>query len=175
MTLSLSTPDGLDGDAGLFWVPAHLHPELAPGEFRAFLKQHTQVDPAAVEAGEPGEASLSRNPSWVARSNSMTGGLGRKKSMLSRQYTPHAGDKIEDESPPMPARRSGSLYGGRNGDTGLTLQDLQKLEELVDDSDLGDDPEKMRHMLRRSLSLNKRPGGELTCAPIYSSVLTLTP
>ncbi|KAL1405079.1 hypothetical protein Q8F55_008702 [Vanrija albida] len=155
--VTLATPDGLDGDAGLFWVPAHLHPELAPGEFRAFLKQHTQVDPGAVESGETGEAALARSPSWLARNNSLSGALGRKKSMLSRQYTPRAGDKVEDEAPPVPVRRP-SMYAGRNADKGLTLHDLQKLEELVEDADLSDDPEKMRKMLRRSLSMNVAPG-----------------
>src|SRR5262249_9843785 len=26
----------------LFWVPANLHPEIAPAEFRAFLKEHAK-------------------------------------------------------------------------------------------------------------------------------------
>ncbi|WWD21238.1 hypothetical protein CI109_105722 [Kwoniella shandongensis] len=161
--ITLSTPDGLDGDeAGLFWVPAHLHPELAPGEFRAFLKSHTHPDPTHADAAEAGEApGLSRSPSWVSRNPSRRGveGLGRKRSMLSRQYQPKAGDNVEEERPPLPSRRPPSIYGGRSGEKGLTLEDLQKLEELVEEADeVDDDPNTMRTLLRRSLSMNVAPG-----------------
>lgn len=149
----------LDGDSGLFWVPAHLHPELAPGEFRNFLKSHT-VDPDA-ETTEGSEADLARSPSWLARSRSMSGGLGRKKSMLSKQYTPRMGDNIEREHGPV---RRGSL-AARGGDTGPTLRDLQHLEELVDDPEFTKNPEKMREVLRRSLSQRMHPGREYPCAP----------
>jgi len=68
--ITLSTPDGLD-DGGLFWVPAHLHPELAPGEFRNFLKQHTHAAPEHANADDAGEApGVQRSSSWLARSNS---------------------------------------------------------------------------------------------------------
>ncbi|WWC73066.1 uncharacterized protein I206_107031 [Kwoniella pini CBS 10737] len=161
--ITLSTPDGLSGeDAGLFWVPAHLHPELAPGEFRAFLKSHTHPDPTHADESEAGEApGLSRSSSWLARNSSKRGneGLGRKRSMLSRQYQPKLGDNVENEAPPLPTRRPASIYGGRSGEKGLTLNDLQKLEELVDEAeDVDDDPEAMRHLLRRSLSMNVAPG-----------------
>ncbi|WVW79401.1 hypothetical protein I302_101370 [Kwoniella bestiolae CBS 10118] len=161
--ITLSTPDGLNGeDAGLFWVPAHLHPELAPGEFRAFLKSHTHPDPTHADAAEAGEApGLSRSPSWLSRNPSRRGaeGLGRKRSMLSRQYQPKPGDDVENEAPPLPTRRPASIYGGRSGEKGLTLNDLQKLEELVDEADeVDDDPEAMRTLLRRSLSMNVAPG-----------------
>ncbi|WVF65522.1 hypothetical protein IAT40_000250 [Kwoniella sp. CBS 6097] len=159
--VTLSTPDGLDGDDGMFWVPAHLHPELAPGEFRAFLKSHTHPDPTSADAAEAAEApGLSRSPSWLARNPSRRGteGLGRKRSMLSRQYQPRAGDNVEEERPPLPSRRPASIYGGRSGEKGLTLNDLQKLEEIVDEVDEVDDPAKMRQLLRRSLSTNVAPG-----------------
>ncbi|OCF79169.1 hypothetical protein I204_01116 [Kwoniella mangroviensis CBS 8886] len=161
--ITLSTPDGLSGeDAGLFWVPAHLHPELAPGEFRAFLKSHTHPDPTHADAAEAAEApGLSRSPSWLSRNPSRRGseGLGRKRSMLSRQYQPKPGDDVENEAPPLPTRRPASIYGGRSGEKGLTLNDLQKLEELVDEADeVEDDPEAMRTLLRRSLSMNVAPG-----------------
>lgn len=149
----------LDGDSGLFWVPAHLHPELAPGEFRNFLKTHT-VDPDA-ETSEGSEAALARSPSWLARSRSMSGSLGRKKSMLSKQYQPRAGDNVEKERAPV---RRGSIARG-SVDTGPTLRDLQKLEELVDDPEFTENPDKMREVLRRSLSQRMQPGRECPCAP----------
>lgn len=189
----LSTPDGLDADnpAGLFWVPAHLHPELAPGEFRAFLKAHTH-DPESVEEVDvhaPGIGGAGPGPGGMRRAGSLLGrnasgaaaaaggargptesggsggGLGRKRSMLSRQYHPKAGDKVEEEAPPVPtlsrsnSQRS-SIYGGRSGEKGLTLEDLQKLEMLADEAALSEDPESMRRLLRRSLSMNVAPGCE---------------
>ena len=158
--ITLATPDGLD-DGGLFWVPAHLHPELAPGEFRNFLKQHTHDDPEHANAEEVGEAAgLQRNPSWLARSASRRESLGRKRSMLSKQYHPKAGDNVEEEVPPMPSRQRSSVYGGKSGDKGLTLQDLQQLEAIVDQADEEGDPDAVRSMLRRTLSTNRSPGCE---------------
>jgi hypothetical protein len=154
----------LEGDAaGLFWVPAHLHPELAPGEFRAFLKSHTHNDPENADATDAGDAEgMARSPSFLARSASRRGdgGLGRKRSMLSRQYQPKIGDNVEDEVPPLPDRQRASIYGGRSGEKGLTLQDLQQLEMIVDEAGESDDPDQMRSLLRRSLSMNVAPGCE---------------
>ena len=162
--ITLSSPDGLDpNSAGLFWVPAHLHPELAPGEFRAFLKSHTHSDPEHADASDAGDvAGMSRSPSFLARSgSSRSAGLGRKRSMLSKQYQPRVGDGVEEDVPPVPARNRDSIYGGRSGEKGLTLQDLQKLEELVEEAG-DDDPEQMRTLLRRSLSMNVAPGCKWT-------------
>jgi hypothetical protein len=59
-------------------------------------------------------------------------------------------------------RQRGSIYGGRNGERGLTLQDLQKLETLVDGVEDSDDPAQVRNLLRRSLSMNVAPGCEFS-------------
>jgi hypothetical protein len=160
--ITLSTPDGLD-DGGMFWVPAHLHPELAPGEFRNFLKQHTHSDPENASAEDAGEAAgLQRSSSWLARSNSRNQNLGRKRSMLSKQYHPRAGDNVEQDAPPMPVRPSSSIYGGRSGDKGLTLHDLQELEAIVDQADEEGNPDAARAMLRRTLSTNRSPDCEFS-------------
>lgn len=207
--------NGEDSPAHLFWVPAHLHPELAPGEFRAFLKAHTHADPLgdgsmvggqgavgtdpdAVIASDASGIGMARSPSWLARrgslgrgtsslahatsssssSSSLNGsgnvGLGRKRSMLSRQYHPRPGDNVEDEQPPVPSLdlhrsssssssssigRPTSIYGGLHGDEGVTLADLQKLEQLADEA--SDDPAKMRSLLRRTLSTKVLPDSEL--------------
>ena len=74
--------------------------------------------------------------------------------MLSRQYQPKAGDNVENEVPPMPNRQRASIYGGRSGDQGLTLEDLQRLEMLVEEAADSDDPAAMTTLLRRSLSTN---------------------
>lgn len=105
--------------------------------------------------------------------------------MLSRQYHPRAGDRVgEEENLPSGSERSalgrtgssssnrGSIYGGRAGEKGLTLQDLQKLDEMMEEAEGIEDPTKMRQLLRRSLSLNRAPGCELA-ATRQNAILTL--
>lgn len=153
-----ATPDALgstsdegsadaDDPSHLFWVPAHLHPELAPGEFRSFLKEHTRTN---VD-GTVGLLSRSF-------SGSSSTGLGRKKSMLSKQYKPTPNDHVEDERVVTVKRNRSSIYSSA-GPT-LTISDLQKLEELAEEAAKSDDPSKLRSMLRRSLSLNVAPSCE---------------
>ncbi|TRM65330.1 hypothetical protein BD626DRAFT_546847 [Schizophyllum amplum] len=132
-----------DDPLHLFWVPAGLHPEIAPQEFRAFLKEHSRSPPPTDASALP-----SRSPSL----SSLSSGLGRKKSMLSRQYRPREGDDIENEEV-VPLRRNRSSYYQSQGPQ-LTINDLQKLEELAEEASSSDDPSKLRSMLRRSLSLN---------------------
>ncbi|KAI0734041.1 hypothetical protein C8Q72DRAFT_987660 [Fomitopsis betulina] len=124
----------------LFWVPARLHPEIAPAEFRQFLKEHAHTSEETSNLGR----TLSSGST----------GLGRKKSMLSRQYKPSPNDGIEDEHV-LPIRRNrSSIY---NTGPQLTISDLQKLEELAEEASKSDDPTKLRNVLRRSLSLNVAP------------------
>lgn len=133
----------------LFWVPAHLHPEIAPSEFRAFLKEHAR---AASDEGSDEQSDEGSGPSvpFPGPARALSTGVTRKKSMLSRQY--RGGD--DDE---QPVRRSrSSIYGGPQ----LTITDLQKIDELAQDAD----PAKLRAVLRRSLSLNVAP----SCEPILS-------
>ncbi|KAH8116466.1 hypothetical protein DFH11DRAFT_1213250 [Phellopilus nigrolimitatus] len=143
--------NGGDGDASsddpfhLFWVPAHLHPELAPSEFRAFLKEHATTPPSD---------SLTTAATALNRSSSSTSNLGRKRSMLSRQYKPRDNDRVEEEHV-VPLLRKKSIYA--NEGPQLTISDLQKLEELADEASKSDDPTKLRKVLRRSMSLNVAP------------------
>ncbi|KAG9122622.1 hypothetical protein FRC07_000933 [Ceratobasidium sp. 392] len=143
-----STDD--DDSAHLFWVPAHLHPEIAPSEFRAFLKEHARAaDPDnTTENNASSSSSAPESTPFPGPARALSNsGLGRKKSMLSRQYRPSA-DDTDDE--PQPVRRSrSSIYGGPQ----LTIGDLQKIDELAQDAD----PAKLRAVLRRSLSLNVAP------------------
>ncbi|KAJ6518723.1 hypothetical protein C8R45DRAFT_807282 [Mycena sanguinolenta] len=133
----------------LFWVPASLHPEIAPAEFRAFLKEHARNPPSDDE-----QASLRRAPSAAANVSS---GLGRKKSMLSRQYEPSEKDETADDTV-VPLRRNRSIFSSnQNQGPQLTISDLQKLEELAEEASASDDPSKLRNILRRSLSLNVSP------------------
>ena len=139
----------------LFWVPAHLHPELAPSEFRAFLKEHARGPP-------DGLVSLSRSSS---ASSSTSTGLGRRRSMLSRPYKPQANDGVEEEHV-VPIQRKNSIYS--NEGPQLTISDLQKLEELAEEASKSNDPTKLRKAIRRSLSLNVAP----SCKYLRSAHLT---
>ncbi|KIO26625.1 hypothetical protein M407DRAFT_243632 [Tulasnella calospora MUT 4182] len=134
--------DGPDDPSHLFWVPAHLHPEIAPAEFRAFLKEHTAASPDGTMP--------------LARSLSSSSSLGRKKSLLSKQYTPAVNDHVEDERSPVSVKRNRSSIYSAAGPQ-LTINDLQKLEQLAEEAAASDDPSKLRKVLRRSLSLNVAP------------------
>ncbi|KAF8668177.1 Activator of mitotic machinery Cdc14 phosphatase activation C-term [Rhizoctonia solani] len=145
-----------DEDEGphLFWVPAHLHPEIAPSEFRAFLKEHARAasdEGSGSNEGSSQEASSEESAEdkplpFPGPARALSTGVTRKKSMLSRQYR----GTHDDDDEPQPVRRSRtSIYGGPQ----LTINDLQKIDELAQDAD----PAKLRAVLRRSLSLNVAP------------------
>jgi hypothetical protein len=78
-------------------------------------------------------------------------GLGRRRSMLSRQYKPREGDGEEEEKI-VPVKRTRSIYN-KSGPQ-LTISDLQKLESLADQASKSNDPTKLRSVIRRSMSLN---------------------
>ena len=146
---SSSSDSASDDPFHLFWVPANMHPEIDPAQFRTFLKEH---------ACAPGEAGLARSESFEGAS------LGRKKSMLSRQYRPSENDGVEDERVVPIRRNRSSLYG--NSGPQLTIKDLEKLDELAEEASQSRDPSKLRSVLRRSLSLNMSPSG--TCQFLLS-------
>lgn len=82
MAMPAIAPSGDDDEndpSRLLWVPARVHPELAPTEFKSFLEKRVHSirrrsgDSFLSPDGEPG------------LSEPETGGLRRKKSMLSRQ------------------------------------------------------------------------------------------
>lgn len=134
-----------DDPSHLFWVPASVHPEIAPAEFRAFLKEHARTPPA------DDNATFSRSASFSSSSS-----LNRKKSMLSRQYKPKETDGDEEENI-IPIKRNRSIYHHEGPQ--LTINDLQVLEELAEAASQSDDPSKLRNVLRRSISLNMSPTG----------------
>lgn len=140
---NVEIPSSVDDPFHLFWVPASVHPEIAPAEFRAFLKEHARAVP-------PDGTELGRSVS-----SSSTSGLGRKRSMLRRQYQPRENDGVEEEEV-VPLRRNHSyLYNP----VPISFDDLQRLEQLAEEASENDDSLKLRSMLRRSLSFNLPPSG----------------
>ncbi|GBC00729.1 hypothetical protein RclHR1_03960003 [Rhizophagus clarus] len=93
-----------DNPSHLFWVPAHLHPEIAPNEFRKWLKNHAKDG-----------------------FNSGIGSLRRRKSTLSRQYIPSEEDDEEttDKRVESEKKRSGfdwESYIGSDGNINPTSE-----------------------------------------------------
>lgn len=108
-----------DDPSKLFWVPARLHPELAPKEFKTFFEE--RVD--RVRRTSVSDDGLS--PEGLERSgSSASGGLRRKKSMLSRQV--HSRDDFQDGAEKLERKRSRA--GQRDGPK------LSELEEMPEDA-----------------------------------------
>lgn len=141
-------PLGTDPDdrARLYWVPASVHPELAPMEFKTFLdkkvkslKRKSDDKASASDGLSPGDSSSSR--------------LQRRKSMLSRQIDNSGGRGAEgytDGAERLERKRSQS--GDEIPSSGI--QNLQELEILVNE------PEKV--MQRLSLETGtERTSGEV--------------
>lgn len=148
MPAAPSASDSEDDSSRLFWVPARLHPELAPKEFKSFLE--SKADQIKRRSGELSSASAEK-----ARSGSLTvqgsqkGGLQRKKSMLSRQIDNSNGRAAEgylDGAERLERKRSKSVKH--------QLQDpnLEELESLVSDA---------VQLKRLSLESADRPGEDV--------------
>ena len=76
-----SSASGEDDSSRLFWVPARLHPELAPKEFKTFLEgKAEQIRRRSGELSSFSSPSSSRSSSLSAEGGSS--GLRRKKSMF---------------------------------------------------------------------------------------------
>lgn len=110
----------------LFWVPARVHPELAPMEFKSFLEN--RVKTIKRRSGE----SLSLSPDSLERSGSGSS-LRRKKSMLSRQIDNKDGKGAlgyQDGAEKLERRKS-TLNQSIGPE--LKLADLTELDEMVRD------------------------------------------
>lgn len=169
MAMPSVAPKG-DDDADpsrLLWVPAGVHPELAPSEFKTFVE--TRVKRMNRRSNE---STSSLSPDGLNRSDS--GGLRRKKSMLSRQVDSNAvqgGDRYVDGADRL--QRSDSQSS--SGPAGLSLDELVNdptgavqrltLESQAADGSLSDDmpilPSVPGMGLRRSTRTTYRKGGSL--------------
>jgi hypothetical protein len=120
-----SASDSEDDSSRLFWVPARLHPELAPQEFKSFLE--SKAEQIRRRSGE-----LSSFSSQSSRSSSLDSGVGlrRKKSMLSRQIdnsNGRAAEGYQDGAERLERKRSLSKQSSPID------QNLEELESLVND------------------------------------------
>ncbi|KAF2452853.1 hypothetical protein BDY21DRAFT_375197 [Lineolata rhizophorae] len=109
-----------DDASHLFWVPARLHPELAPTEFKTFIQDKMEK----IRRRSGSEDSLS--PDGVSHQSSSSG-LRRKKSMLSRQINNPTG--YQDGAERLERKRS--LERSNSGPN--STNNLQELEHLVSD------------------------------------------
>ncbi len=152
----------------LLWVPAGVHPELAPSEFKNFVEKR-------VQSMKRRSSETSLSPDGLDRSDS--GGLRRKKSMLSRQVvngSGHGADGYVDGAERLERKRSQgqSEYSVPE----LSLDELMKdpskaVRKLTLDSQGGDDSSILDDMpilhvapgagLRRSTRTTYRKGGSL--------------
>ena len=125
---SAAPSGGADEDdrARLFWVPARIHPELAPTEFKTFIDSKVNSIKRRSD-----ERALS--PDGLQREGS-GGGLRRKKSMLSRQIDNSGGKGAEGYTDGAERLdRKKSLSGAETRSIGMT--NLQELGVLVSDSE----------------------------------------
>lgn len=113
-----STSD--DDPSKLFWVPARLHPELAPKEFKTFVEERVDKIKRRSSDGD------SLSPDSLERSGS-EGGLRRKKSMLSHSIDTRG--NYEDGAERLERKRSKGVRV--EGQT--TISNLHELETLVND------------------------------------------
>ena len=126
ITIPTAPPLATDPDdrARLYWVPASVHPELAPMEFKTFLDK--KVKSLKRKSDEKALASDSLSPGGSGNS------LRRRKSMLSRQIDNFGGRGAEgymDGAERLERKRSQS--GDEILNTGI--QNLQELEVLVNE------------------------------------------
>lgn len=153
------SPSADENDASrLFWVPARLHPELAPMEFKSFLE--SKAEQIKRKSGD-----------FTSLGQDLGGGLQRKKSMLSRQidnpngYTDGA-ERLERKR--SEAKRSPNLQDLEtlvDGSKQLNKEAASLLQGIQDMSMSGDEdrpilpPAPPGHNLRRSTRTQYRKGG----------------
>lgn len=133
------SPTADENDASrLFWVPASLHPELAPKEFKSFLD--SKADIIKRKSGDFSSLGPERQGSGS--------GLRRKRSMLSRQIDSSSG--YTDGAERLERQRSQSSRRD-----GMLSPNLQELETLVDDSKPESQGELVRNMQNASIEASE--------------------
>ena len=138
-----------DDRARLFWVPARIHPELAPTEFKTFIDNRVKSIKRRSE-----ERSLSPDGSQQEGS-----GLRRKKSMLSRQIDNTSSDGADGYTDGAELLDRKTSQPG-----GVGIQDLQDLEALVSDPSRA--KQKLSIDTQLSLESVKSVGDDMPILPV---------
>ena len=109
-----------DDASRLFWVPARVHPELAPTEFKCFIEDKvSKIKRRSIgDDSKSAESTQSLSPSGS--------GLRRKKSMLSRQVEESTGYK--DGAERLERKRSSGQHV-----YSPTIANIQELETIAKD------------------------------------------
>lgn len=113
-----SASDDEDDASRLFWVPARLHPELAPKEFKSFLESRKE---------QIHRRSSDYSSSLGVEREDSRGGLRRKRSKLSRQIDDS--QEYVDGADRLERQRAEAHIA--KGDS--ASPNLQTLEEIVND------------------------------------------
>ncbi|KAG0210033.1 hypothetical protein BGX28_009709 [Mortierella sp. GBA30] len=116
-----------DDPSHLFWVPFHLHPEIAPNEYNKWLSKHGVDSDASDGAPSPRNTSITR-----------------RKSVLSALYNP---EEDNDEPPSKPNKIAEELED-HDFLSGVFSAPLEQM---------GEPPLKTKTSLRRSVSLSVSP------------------
>lgn len=149
--------DDEDDPSRLFWVPARVHPELAPMEFQTFLENRVQT--IKRRSGELSSLSTDK----LDRSGS-TGGLRRKKSMLSRQIDNTYGrgaDGYKDGAEKLEQKKSLS----RRRSPELKISDLKDLDDLVKDPSMAMKKLTLDTNMRNDLGAESSPVEDMPILP----------
>ena len=119
-----------DSDPGsVFWVPARLHPELAPQEFSAYLekKKNEIRRPKSVTQAQATttttQAAQTQATGSLTPDNPAGPSLRRKKSMLSRQIDTDSAKHYRDGAERLEKRKSSKADPGPPS---IQLDDLMK-------------------------------------------------
>ncbi|KAF9153337.1 hypothetical protein BG015_003618 [Linnemannia schmuckeri] len=123
----------------LFWVPFHMHPEIAPNAYNNWLHKH-------------GVDSTGQSTFLAVRKSS----VNRRRSVLSAEYNPELDDEDEEKAPTIesldPVQESNESVQGYGTETNTDFLSgvfSAPLEQM------GEPPLKTKTSLRRSLSYTR--------------------
>ncbi|KAI7831177.1 hypothetical protein BC939DRAFT_473241 [Gamsiella multidivaricata] len=114
----------------LFWVPFHMHPEIAPNEYNRWLSKH------GVDTDGSGSLLSARKES-----------LNRRKSVLSAQYNPEEDDDDDEDTDEKAEQKKP-----------VAIKEDEKQQDFLSGvfssplTQMGEPPLKTRTSLRRSTS-----------------------
>ncbi|OWO98251.1 hypothetical protein B2J93_8171 [Marssonina coronariae] len=140
--------DDNDDPSRLFWVPARVHPELAPMEFKTFLENRVQ----SIKRRSGEQQPISPDGSEQGDSG---GGLRRKKSMLSRQINHEGGRGVM-------GYKDGADHPERKNSPSIPPLPELKISDLKELDDLGTAPSTAMQNLALDPSARQSGDGEVS-------------